>query len=140
VPVDVHVWKIAAQDYGAEFEAGFADRSLTKRIYTQIGDFFRRRLGDHCGWAHSVLFTADLSSFQHRLPQELRRMLPAVSALPGKQAKSKKSKAASAAKTENSGDTTESDVESKPPAPKKKRATQPNVKVEAKSEPSDLVQ
>jgi hypothetical protein len=93
VPVDVHVWKIAAIDYGAEFEAGFAERTLTKRVYASVGDFFRRRLGAHCGWAHSILFTADLHAFQSRLPVALRRTLPAAVASGAKNKAKAKAKA-----------------------------------------------
>ena len=47
VPVDVHVWKIASQDYKEEFPVNFEQKSLTPKIYTQVGDFFRARFGMH---------------------------------------------------------------------------------------------
>jgi N-glycosylase/DNA lyase len=37
-------------------------RLRTKR-YEEIADYFRALWGEYAGWAHSVLFTADLRSF-----------------------------------------------------------------------------
>ena len=90
VPVDVHVWKIASQDYKAEFPIDFADRSLTPKIYAAVGDFFRARFGELAGYAHSVLFTADLAAFQPLFPVALRRVAPPKS--PKKEKKEKKAK------------------------------------------------
>ncbi|KAK2765505.1 8-oxoguanine glycosylase ogg1 [Arachnomyces sp. PD_36] len=64
VPVDTHVWQIAQRDY--KFSKG-KHKSLTKPTYDAIGDHFRNLWGKHAGWAHSVLFTADLRSFSDRL-------------------------------------------------------------------------
>ncbi|KAF3933939.1 hypothetical protein ABW19_dt0206422 [Dactylella cylindrospora] len=64
VPVDTHVWQIATRDY--KFGKG-KHRSLTKAIYDAVGDHFRDLWGDEAGWAHSVLFTADLRAFSDRL-------------------------------------------------------------------------
>ncbi|CUS11010.1 unnamed protein product [Tuber aestivum] len=60
VPVDTHVWQIAQRDYG--FGRG-KHKSLTKATYKAIGDHFRKLWGQEAGWAHSVLFTADLKAF-----------------------------------------------------------------------------
>ncbi|KAG0127669.1 DNA glycosylase [Tuber indicum] len=60
VPVDTHVWQIAQRDYG--FGRG-KHKSLTKATYEAIGDHFRKLWGQEAGWAHSVLFTADLKAF-----------------------------------------------------------------------------
>ncbi|WEW58840.1 8-oxoguanine glycosylase ogg1 [Emydomyces testavorans] len=60
VPVDTHVWQIAQRDY--KFGKG-KQKSLTKATYDAIGDHFRRLWGKEAGWAHSVLFTADLKTF-----------------------------------------------------------------------------
>ena len=35
------------------------------QMYAEIGDFFRHRFVPHAGWAHSVLFCAELPSFKH---------------------------------------------------------------------------
>ena len=54
------VWQIAQRDY--HFGKG-KHRSLTKATYDAIGDHFRSLWGKEAGWAHSVLFTADLRAF-----------------------------------------------------------------------------
>lgn len=41
--------------------------SLTKATYDAVGDKFRSLWGKEAGWAHSVLFTADLRAFSERL-------------------------------------------------------------------------
>lgn len=64
VPVDTHVWQIAQRDY--KFGKG-KHKSLTKATYDAIGDHFRQLWGKEAGWAHSVLFAADLKTFSERL-------------------------------------------------------------------------
>ncbi|MCJ1352479.1 MAG: 8-oxoguanine glycosylase ogg1 [Icmadophila ericetorum] len=64
VPVDTHIWQIAQRDY--KFGKG-KYRSLTKATYDAIGDCFRGLWGKEAGWAHSVLFSADLKTFSERL-------------------------------------------------------------------------
>lgn len=64
VPVDTHVWQIAQRDY--KFGKG-KHSSLTKATYDAIGERFRGLWGKEAGWAHSVLFTADLRAFSERL-------------------------------------------------------------------------
>lgn len=63
IPVDTHVWQIAQRDYLPELQA----RSLTEKVYWQVGDFFRARFGAYAGWAHNVLFAAELPAFRHRV-------------------------------------------------------------------------
>lgn len=58
------VWQIAQRDY--KFGKG-KHRSLTKATYDAVGDHFRSLWGKEAGWAHSVLFTADLRAFSSRL-------------------------------------------------------------------------
>lgn len=67
VPVDTHVWQIAQRDY--KFGKG-KYKSLTKATYNAIGDHFRALWGNEAGWAHSVLFAADLRTFAIRLATE----------------------------------------------------------------------
>ncbi|KAL1021534.1 hypothetical protein UPYG_G00014500 [Umbra pygmaea] len=62
VPVDTHVWQIAKRDYSCI--AGSGKKSLTDKVHQEIGDFFRQLWGPYAGWAHSVLFCADLKKFQ----------------------------------------------------------------------------
>lgn len=64
VPVDTHVWQIAQKDY--RFGKG-KHSSLTKATYDAVGNKFRSLWGKEAGWAHSVLFTADLRAFAERL-------------------------------------------------------------------------
>lgn len=64
VPVDTHVWQIAMRDY--KFGGKSKNKTLTKAMYDAVGDHFRELWGDQAGWAHSVLFTADLRTFSDR--------------------------------------------------------------------------
>ncbi|KAL8784216.1 MAG: hypothetical protein Q9213_004108 [Squamulea squamosa] len=68
VPVDTHVWQIAQRDY--KFGKG-RNSSLTKATYDAVGDRFRSLWGKEAGWAHSVLFTADLRAFSERLATKI---------------------------------------------------------------------
>lgn len=52
IPVDRHVFQFAEKWY----------RLRTKK-YEEIAGYFRQLWGEYAGWAHSVLFTADLRSF-----------------------------------------------------------------------------
>ncbi|TAQ90176.1 hypothetical protein B7494_g1512 [Chlorociboria aeruginascens] len=63
VPVDTHVWQIAQRDY--KFGKG-KHKSLTKATYDAVGDYFRNLWGQEAGWAHSVLFSAELKTFAER--------------------------------------------------------------------------
>ena len=62
------VWQIAQRDY--KFGRG-KHSSLTKATYDAVGDKFRRLWGKEAGWAHSVLFTADLRAFAERLSKNV---------------------------------------------------------------------
>ena len=64
VPIDTHVWQIAQRDY--KFGKG-KHSSLTKATYDAVANHFRKLWGKEAGWAHSVLFTADLKAFSQRL-------------------------------------------------------------------------
>ncbi|XP_029910626.1 N-glycosylase/DNA lyase [Myripristis murdjan] len=69
VPIDTHVWQIAKRDY--KYAAGSGQKSITEKVHRDIGDFFRGLWGPYAGWAHSVLFCADLKKFQ-----KLKEMSP----------------------------------------------------------------
>lgn len=58
------VWQIAQRDY--RFGKG-KHSSLTKATYDAVANKFRSLWGKEAGWAHSVLFTADLKAFSERL-------------------------------------------------------------------------
>ncbi|CAO3655580.1 unnamed protein product [Mucor fragilis] len=62
IPVDTHVWQIALRDYG--FSTKKRGKTLDSKLYLQVGDHFRTLFGEYSGWAHSVLFTADLKSLE----------------------------------------------------------------------------
>lgn len=62
------VWQIAQRDY--KFGKG-KHKSLTKATYDAVGDHFRDLWGKEAGWAHSVLFTADLKAFSERLSTKI---------------------------------------------------------------------
>lgn len=68
VPVDTHVWQIAMRDY--KFGGKSKNKTLTKALYDAVGDHFRGLWGSQAGWAHSVLFTADLRAFSDRLVEK----------------------------------------------------------------------
>lgn len=63
VPVDTHVWQIAQRDY--KF-GKTKTKTFNKAMYDAVGDHFRSLWGKYAGWAHSVLFTADLREFSNR--------------------------------------------------------------------------
>ncbi|KAL8763566.1 MAG: hypothetical protein Q9184_000693 [Pyrenodesmia sp. 2 TL-2023] len=62
------VWQIAQRDY--KFGKG-KHSSLTKATYDAVGNRFRSLWGKEAGWAHSVLFTADLRVFAERLSNKI---------------------------------------------------------------------
>ncbi|CAG7991672.1 unnamed protein product [Penicillium salamii] len=64
VPVDTHVWQIAQRDY--KF-AKSSNKTLNKTTYDAVANHFRKLWGKEAGWAHSVLFTADLRTFADKL-------------------------------------------------------------------------
>ncbi|WZH44723.1 DNA glycosylase [Fusarium acuminatum] len=67
VPVDTHVWQIAQRDY--KFGKSKV-KTLNKATYDAVGDHFRDLWGSYAGWAHSVLFTADLREFAAQAKKE----------------------------------------------------------------------
>eukprot|EP00962_Isochrysis_galbana_P051716 scaffold23168_cov125-Isochrysis_galbana.AAC.3 len=69
IPVDTHVWTIACREYDSSLRSC---ASLTPEVYGRVGALFRSRYGSHAGWAHSVLFAAELPQFSRFLPVELQ--------------------------------------------------------------------
>ena len=66
IPVDTHVWDIACRDFDPSLtNCG----SLTPKVYARVGELFRTNYGAHAGWAHSVLFAAELPAYRSLLPQ-----------------------------------------------------------------------
>ncbi|XP_069979165.1 N-glycosylase/DNA lyase [Penaeus vannamei] len=60
IPVDTHVFQIAARDYLPHLRSC---KTVTDKVYKEIANHFRQIFGEYAGWAHSVLFSADLKKF-----------------------------------------------------------------------------
>lgn len=61
VPVDTHVFQIASQHYLPHLKSV---KSVTSKVYDEIGDHFRLLYGPLAGWAHTVSFTLSLKYFR----------------------------------------------------------------------------
>jgi N-glycosylase/DNA lyase len=61
IPVDTHVWQITLREMDATLSEA---KSLTPTIYDQVGRLWRDRYGNYAGWAHTILFAADLTKFK----------------------------------------------------------------------------
>lgn len=70
IPVDTHVWNIARRDYDKNNQLANV-KSLTPATYKLVGDLFRDRFPRMAGWAHSLLFVAELPSFRPVLPDSM---------------------------------------------------------------------
>lgn len=70
VPVDTHVWQITTKHY---MTSQLKSKSLTSKVYKQIGDHYRCLFGKYAGWAQSVLFASDLKRFQRESEPKLKR-------------------------------------------------------------------
>ncbi|KAI8599858.1 N-glycosylase/DNA lyase [Dissophora ornata] len=69
IPVDTHVWQIAVRDYKFQF-GGKVPKAISPAIYKAVGKHFVDLFGDYSGWAHSVLFAADLRTIEGRVKEE----------------------------------------------------------------------
>ncbi|KAI8912538.1 DNA glycosylase [Gorgonomyces haynaldii] len=67
LPVDTHVWTIATRDYNITSK----HKSLTQKTYDAIGKRFLEIFGPKCGWAHTILFAAELPQQRKRKAQDL---------------------------------------------------------------------
>eukprot|EP00051_Salpingoeca_urceolata_P005759 m.76907 g.76907 ORF g.76907 m.76907 type:complete len:481 (-) comp14528_c5_seq2:76-1518(-) len=63
VPVDTHVWQIAKRDFAAASSLDSSTKTLTPKVYQRIHEAFSSTFGPHAGWAHCLLFAAELPSF-----------------------------------------------------------------------------
>jgi N-glycosylase/DNA lyase len=61
VPVDTHIAQIAASYFNVPIPHG---GSMTKKLYKRVGEAFRAKFGERGGWAHCVLFAAELPAFK----------------------------------------------------------------------------
>ncbi|KAF9116361.1 Carbon-nitrogen hydrolase [Mortierella sp. AM989] len=69
IPVDTHVWQIAVRDYQFRFE-GKVPKTVSPAIYKAVGKHFTDLFGEYSGWAHSVLFAADLRTIEGKIKGE----------------------------------------------------------------------
>jgi len=60
VPIDTHMLTIAKK-YLPDLRS---QKTVTHKIYLEVSNFFRSLYGKYAGWAHSVLFSADLKRIQ----------------------------------------------------------------------------
>lgn len=67
IPVDTHVWKIARR-YRPQLAA---TKSLTSKVYEDVGDWFRERFGEDAGIAHNFLFIGELSEYKKKIPKDI---------------------------------------------------------------------
>jgi N-glycosylase/DNA lyase len=51
IPVDTHIYQVAAQRYLPHLRSR---KTVTDKIYNEIGDHFRALYGSLAGWAHTV--------------------------------------------------------------------------------------
>lgn len=63
IPVDTHVLKIASEYY---LPPDRQTKSMSPKLYAEIGDAFRSVYGPLAGWAQTVLFCADLTKFKEK--------------------------------------------------------------------------
>jgi len=73
IPVDTHVWNIAIRDYDTDGTLKTDVKSLTPTNYKLVGNLFRQRFPNRAGWAHSLLFVAELPSFRGLLPSYITK-------------------------------------------------------------------
>ncbi|XP_065656506.1 N-glycosylase/DNA lyase isoform X2 [Hydra vulgaris] len=73
IPVDTHMWQIASQYYMPHLKS---NKTLTSKLYKDIGNFFRELYGEYAGWAHSVLFTTDLKKNKLMTKTSLLKIKP----------------------------------------------------------------
>jgi len=65
IPVDTHMFNIAKRYLPHLTQY----KTVTDKVYSDIADHFRGLYGEYAGWAHSVLFSADLRHFQSLKPE-----------------------------------------------------------------------
>jgi N-glycosylase/DNA lyase len=122
VPVDTHVWRIACRDYDDANGTLRNAKSVTKKLYQHVGNVFYERFGTYAGWAHSLMFAAELPQFRSLLPETIREDMTKFS----KWEKSMKQKARDEAKKrrieqEEKKKCSSSSSSSSTSAPKKKK-------------------
>lgn len=61
LPIDTHVWQIARRDYSLKIPE---KATISDAMYSRISNHFLELWGNKAGWAHAVLFAADLPGFK----------------------------------------------------------------------------
>lgn len=61
VPIDTHIFKIVRSSYMPQYSKL---KSITPKVYEEIGGKLRSIYGEYAGWAQTILFCADLRIFQ----------------------------------------------------------------------------
>lgn len=64
IPVDTHVFQIASRHYLKHLTSS-KSKTISEKVYNEVSSTLQQRFGKYAGWAHSVLFTADLSMFKN---------------------------------------------------------------------------
>ncbi|EJD02464.1 DNA glycosylase [Fomitiporia mediterranea MF3/22] len=78
IPVDTHVHQIALKHYG--MRSSGVKTAMTPKLYDEVNARLAKIWGNYAGWAHSILFTADLKSFStYGLPTPSPTPSPSVS-------------------------------------------------------------
>ncbi|XP_076038679.1 8-oxoguanine DNA glycosylase [Oratosquilla oratoria] len=128
IPVDTHVFQIAARDYLPELQSA---KTVTDRVYQKIAEHFRSLFGELAGWAHSVLFSADLKKFEALKGEERKS-----SKSPVKQCKAtgKKKDHKEPVKRQKITKTTKTSAHTKGPCPSQQKKKQ---KVEERNKDGD---
>ncbi|KAF8892502.1 DNA glycosylase [Infundibulicybe gibba] len=81
VPVDTHVHQIAVKYYGMKDSA--RKTNMTPKLYGEVNAKLFAIWGEYAGWAHSILFTADLKSFSaYGLPSSNSETLSSPANIP----------------------------------------------------------
>ena len=68
VPVDTHVYQIASKHYMKHLKA----KTITDKIYNEIGDYFRDLYGPHAGWGQTVAIFLVLVGYNDGIFHALR--------------------------------------------------------------------
>ena len=69
VPIDTHMLAIAKRYLPHLLDK----KNVSDKLYREVGDFFRSLYGEYAGWAHSVLFSADLKHIQETVSADTNR-------------------------------------------------------------------
>mmetsp|Transcript_29363 Transcript_29363/g.46081 ORF Transcript_29363/g.46081 Transcript_29363/m.46081 type:complete len:291 (+) Transcript_29363:81-953(+) len=142
IPVDTHVWQITIRDLDSSLEEA---KSLTPKIYQRVGDLWRDKYGSYAGWAHTILFAADLVKFKDRREEALgetpspspKKKAKSASSTPSKSPKSPKSpkavKSPSSATPKKSAGKKAAGAAKSPKSPKSPRPQTPKSKAKSSS-------